>query len=540
MAQAVDGIAGYVGVAEVEDVQQTELAQALAVLIETLVAQARERPELRRALSTLGALLTQAGAEPRSPPVEPGVTQTSAAAPPSPALLTESITLNLGGLQTAVRVAGTAADIEAARRAAAQIAPPLAIPIGEELPPLPDLPLIARRARLKSECCRWAMIKRSRLSGGDAYETSARPTDAEFIARAKELPQCFLWMLDQYRSLPADIALEELADTYENLAAAAELINEMVDATDEGDGSRGGAYALLAEAQSALRNGLLAIDVKLDQDQRDAFEWLKRRTFAEHVYLPRYMRTDDPADPAKAKQLGQKLDELRTAYEDARKRRRDRHRLIKKVRYDSKNIPKGPPRDVLSHWQTMAATLEELINAGVPPSDTGIRDVLLPIIDEMPEELACGPGLTRILTELDRYVATQESVHDQPAESRPRTQEITEAAELLRSRTVVLIGGERRSKAAELLVRSFELNGLEWLTAPPHASLTDFEPSIARGETAVVLLAIRWSSHSFGGVRAMCERYGKIFVRLPTGYNPTQVARQVLAQASEQLRRLPR
>jgi hypothetical protein len=33
----------------------------------------------------------------------------------------------------------------------------------------------------------------------------------------------------------------------------------------------------------------------------------------------------------------------------------------------------------------------------------------------------------------------------------------------------------------------------------------------------------------------MCDRYGKPFVRLPGGYNPDQVARQILEQVSGRL-----
>ena len=49
---------------------------------------------------------------------------------------------------------------------------------------------------------------------------------------------------------------------------------------------------------------------------------------------------------------------------------------------------------------------------------------------------------------------------------------------------------------------------------------------------ALVVLAIRWSSHSFGDVKGYCDQYGKPLVRLPAGYNPNQVAVQVLSQAS--------
>jgi len=36
-------------------------------------------------------------------------------------------------------------------------------------------------------------------------------------------------------------------------------------------------------------------------------------------------------------------------------------------------------------------------------------------------------------------------------------------------------------------------------------------------------------------VKGFCKRYGKALVRLPGGYNPNQVAAQILAQCSGQL-----
>ena len=52
---------------------------------------------------------------------------------------------------------------------------------------------------------------------------------------------------------------------------------------------------------------------------------------------------------------------------------------------------------------------------------------------------------------------------------------------------------------------------------------------------AAVLLAIRFASHSFGDARTFCDRHGKPFVRLPAGYGPNQVARQILDQAGDRL-----
>ena len=74
-----------------------------------------------------------------------------------------------------------------------------------------------------------------------------------------------------------------------------------------------------------------------------------------------------------------------------------------------------------------------------------------------------------------------------------------------------------------------------WIETKEHQSITAFEPAIAEPELALVLLAIRWSSHAFGDVKQYCDRHGKPLVRLPGGYSPNQVAVQILAQCSEKL-----
>jgi predicted dinucleotide-binding enzyme len=100
---------------------------------------------------------------------------------------------------------------------------------------------------------------------------------------------------------------------------------------------------------------------------------------------------------------------------------------------------------------------------------------------------------------------------------------------------VVLIGGSRRPSSQETLKAAFGLNELLWIETREHQSLEGFEPYVARPDVAVVLLAIRWSSHSFGEVKQYCDRYGKPLVRLPGGYNVNQVARQLLSQCSDRL-----
>ncbi|MEZ6064661.1 MAG: hypothetical protein R3B90_02890, partial [Planctomycetaceae bacterium] len=81
----------------------------------------------------------------------------------------------------------------------------------------------------------------------------------------------------------------------------------------------------------------------------------------------------------------------------------------------------------------------------------------------------------------------------------------------------------------------FRLRDVEWVPTREHQSVSKFESYVRQPEVGVVVLAIRWTSHSYGEVKAFCDTYGKPFVRLKAGYNPVQVAAHILEQVSDQL-----
>lgn len=112
------------------------------------------------------------------------------------------------------------------------------------------------------------------------------------------------------------------------------------------------------------------------------------------------------------------------------------------------------------------------------------------------------------------------------------------AAELVRGRELLLLGGDRRSEHAENLRKSLELTALHWpQTREDAPDVASFEPWIARAEVVAVVLLIRWSRHAYGEVNDLCDRHGKPLVRIEAGYNSVQIARGILDQASERLRR---
>jgi hypothetical protein len=159
------------------------------------------------------------------------------------------------------------------------------------------------------------------------------------------------------------------------------------------------------------------------------------------------------------------------------------------------------------------------------------------MVDLLPDTIDPPTAFAHVLRQIDRYIALREEAEaGEPPRPRTATPELAEAADLLEGTTVVLIGGDRRPQSQRALERELRLAELRWEFSEPHESHFIFEPAISRPETSLVLLAIRWSSHSYENVRALCERYGKPFVRLPGGYNPNQVASQIMTQAGQTLR----
>lgn len=407
----------------------------------------------------------------------------------------------------------------------------------------PDV--IAARCRLKAEACRLAgERRRRRLAGADWWDVTE--SIRSVIGKAKTLPGCYLWPIDpQGPRLPDDGPLAALAAGYEAMADSVEVLargwadRELASWVEP-------AARLAAEAQSALRAGLLDIDLSgTDRDQQEAFRWLIELTREHTLYIDRYMRVDDQADPSAWAELRARINALSDSIKQRGQSKRERTQLFGKAKYHVNRLTGGQGTDDGADWRSLRAAVDALLAAKVPPSDAALRETLLPLVESdlelPPDYMLENTGLRQVMDHVARYVESSAPDVDArhgagaPDPAAEYGREVAQAALLLRGRRVVMIGGEPRAPAKAALERAFGLSELDWLSAPAHSSFWNFEPAIARADTAVVLLMIRWSSHSFGEVRSICERYGKALVRLPAGYNPAQVAHQILEQCGAQL-----
>jgi hypothetical protein len=388
-----------------------------------------------------------------------------------------------------------------------------------------ELERIEQRCRAKCEAVRSQAECHRRLWEGVESPVEDTLQDPELLGWASQLVDCFYW-LDEDSGQSSDLSmLDDVGGCFEAVAEATRLLSTS-------KGRRGGlerALPLAAEAQSMLRRALQRLRAPSDPDQLVVYQILRDAAARERIFVKRHLRADDPADPSAWPGLLSRIEAVAASGQQS-KQQKER---IERLRERLESIRRGDGTD--DDWQTVIELVEEAIADGIPPSNREIRDLLLPAIDELPEHQDPPPGFQLVLREMDRYLATRTS-SPKATQSHVPPAEVKEAARLLDGRSVVLIGGIRRRESQDALRRAFRLKDLIWIETKEHQSIEPFEPVVARSDVALVLLAIRWSSHAFGDVRQFCVRHAKPLVRLPGGYGPHQVAVQILAQASELLR----
>ncbi len=399
-----------------------------------------------------------------------------------------------------------------------------------------ELPLIEQRCRIKAEGGRWAAKRRRLLKEGADYATEIEPNDQDLIGRAKVLPDCFLWMCHRDGPSPENLSLfEDLAGCFEAMATALGLIQGLLNNPEAQDVVEP-AIDLAAEAQSAVRAAILAIDGPTDGDQQKVFSWLRSAAAERQILIRRFMRRDDPADPVAWANLQERLQQLEEKQQRYKNRDRRYKSLFNKIRYHLKRISDDTnPEDRAYDWGKIIESADQLVTESLPPSNIELRDLFLPVLDDIPEDIELPKNFLLVLREIDRFLSSRPTKPD-PATTAAASQDVRRVRDLLKGRTVVMIGGDRRPFSAEAIADSFSLKELIWIETREHQTHTVFEPQVARPDVALVLLAIRWSSHSFGEVKEYCDRYGKPLVHLPAGYNPNQVAFHILHQVGEKLR----
>ena len=398
-----------------------------------------------------------------------------------------------------------------------------------ELDLLP-LQIIADRCRVKSEASK--LIAKRLI---DPLDWSVAAED-DILARAQSLPDCHLWMLSHDPIVMAPRAWDDLAGAYGTAADAALMLRDWEQAPPPlaiRHASR--VLGLAAEAQSVLLYAVVDVrDVKIDFDQVQVFAHIRSTARDRQVFIPKFLKREDRADPGSWPDVSKRVAEVWSQFRAFGERDKQRAKSLNSLKFKVGRL-REKPEDATGEWPRVVELIDELVTSGLPPSNAELRDLLLPVIDEFPDDPAPPSNVELVLREIDRYLDSRPEADPPPRLQRP-SPDLAVVADLLRGREIVLIGGQNRPKHKAALIKAFNLADVRWIVTPEHTSFTVFEPDVARPEVAVVLLAIRWSSHDYDSVRTYCDEYGKPLVRLPGGYNANQVAHHILSQAGDRLR----
>ncbi len=266
-----------------------------------------------------------------------------------------------------------------------------------------DLPMIETRCRLKRESLLWAIDRQALLAKRADYQTEISPVDRELIRRAKELPDCYLWMLSsQWRPPENTRLLEDLAECFENMAAATSLARRLLANESRDRIVFEQALDLLAEAQSAVRMGVSQVNDYWDFDQNAVFRWLRGVAAREHILIKRHMRLDDPADPSRWADLQSRVGGLESETLNSEERNKERTRLFAKLEEhltEIKNLETEEEGD--EQWRQVAESVESLLKLGVAPTSQELYNLFESVVDSAPI-IEDHPGFERVLEEIER------------------------------------------------------------------------------------------------------------------------------------------
>ena len=400
-----------------------------------------------------------------------------------------------------------------------------------------DLKLMADRFAVKREGCEWHLERRRMRQSPDVdFDEQIAPHDREVMGRARALPGgCWMWMCQPTSPTPEPELMECAARCYDNLSQAVMLTRQIFDDEKLAGRHDESAMFLLAEALSATRVILEEIDAPVDRDHKQTFEWLREQTSERNIFIDRHMKLDDPADPWAWNDLADRIALVRDTAAATQTNQQQQKKLLNKIRYECQKLTGEGAEESNGHWKKIVDAATALVQEGVPPSNTQLRDLLEPVIDLLPGDLPATSEFEQVLRSIDAYVAGREAESPADAPAHAPSPEVQQVRGVLEGRAIVVIGGEPRAQSRESLRDTFGLSDVYWPQTRVHESHYNFESLIHKPEVAVVLLAIRWSGHAFGEVKAFCEAADKPLVRLPAGYSANAVAHEIIQQAGKRL-----
>ncbi len=520
---------------------------ALLATLKHLATQAGESENLKTALRHFGLWLIELADRSSTAAAAPVAEPTPIAAPPSPPVHAAPVKpepaltfrpMNPATAAAALQMGLATGEVSPRRHEPLDVSAAMPAPAAAEL----NFQLVQTRCTLKAQGCAFALKRDRHLAEGGSFDQLRAEFDA-LIANAKQLHDCFLWMLHRDWSISDPASLETIRQCFVNLADVAALAEEMaaghIDQTSI-------TLLLLAEAQSAVYVALRASTLtKPDPDQHAVFEFVRNVTRHRQIYIDRFLSEDHLADPQAAADLAVRIGEARRALATDRKAQKTRAESLKKARYHAQQLHDRGADEHEHHLKTIDHAIAAFVSAGGHLSAPELFTMADQARAAIPGALPPESSIARVLAARPAPPAEVDTDDDDfdgaaPLDERQQSAEVRCAAQLMNGRVVLMIGGEARPRHARKLEEALNLRELRWVAYRPHSSAAPVESEIANPEVSIVIMPVRWNgTESMPAIRAMCRKHHRHCVTLPGGYNPNNVAHAVLAQISDKLATQP-
>ena len=352
---------------------------------------------------------------------------------------------------------------------------------------------------------------------------------------------------------------------WQNLSVALELVGELLAERPRSSGNYRNELVellnLIAEAQNSVR--VEAEGRELIAEQEQVFHWMRTICHAdsEGVRIERFMRRDERANPAANADVSSRLQALRRRLRDHFRQEQLLKVLESHVRSLRRESGNEAPADAMivmqqnsAVWQQIDSTVQSLVQAGMHENDCRARELLMPVVDLLPEpppeqesgavaepeEADCGEeadefsaSFTRVLSSISSHMMRGPAMERQELEA--ETEDLKYVRERLSGRSIAIVGGVCRPHAVARIRKALQLEDVRWLPATKKDRVSHFETDI-RGMTLVVLIT-KLIGHKHNDIRDFCREIGIPWVQTPIqgGYSVNQLSRLIREQASEQL-----
>jgi HPt (histidine-containing phosphotransfer) domain-containing protein len=551
----------------------------------------------RMALAALRGLIFSAafpGCDPRDAGMLKG-SETGSELPPAPApdlAVTPSKPAAAPGSPGQSAPSNTAAGNSTGNSPAAAVAAPVAAPSAFVAPaavpavaqpqPVAEKPAPATAAELQNLLQNFGRLRVSTVSAKGvvpvpvpaAAAPAARGTSTAELAAlagcssALSARAVALWpaITDPQQHVTASTAEHFRALGWGNLALALDLAGELLAERSRSTASfRSELVELLnltAEAQNAVRVEAEGRELIGEQDQ--VFQWMRAicHEQSEGVRIDRFMRRDDRANPEANSDVSMRLQTLAKKIRD----RIRQGRLLRELEGLVENLKRGAaPGDITGDtrripvdWTQIDQTVRELLGTGLHENHCGMRDLLLPVVDLIPEpsggtadhaaetesdsdseseseseSVEFSEEFNRVLNSISMHLARSTTVVQHEAEV--ETEDVQYVRERLAGHSIAVVGGVCKPHASARIQKALKLREVRWLSAGKNDRVCQFETDV-RGMSLVVLIT-KLIGHKHNDIREFCRNQGVPWVqtRVQGGYSVNQLARLIREQASEYL-----